>query len=104
VTGFVERDDRVVIRVIGLVNGTPTAFDGQYLVEYDPDRPGLEPITGRPMQCHMVTTKRLSDATVFTTESAYEVYKRVDQRNPIRSDGNPNRPLTGFTVAFEKLT
>lgn len=32
-----------IIQLVGLASGEPTPFDGQYLVEYDPTRPGRSP-------------------------------------------------------------
>lgn len=93
--------DRTVIKVIGLTNGEPTAFDGQWVVEYDPGRDGRDP-RGRPMLCHLVTTPDLAQATRYETGEAFELWRAVDPRQPKRPDGKPNRPFTAFTVAFDK--
>lgn len=89
---------QVVIRIVGLINGQPTAYDGQFLVEYDPSRDGAEPGTGRPMLAHIVTTPDLDKATRWEAGQALEVWRAVDSRNPVRPDGKPNRPLTAFSV------
>jgi len=92
-------DDEVrVIRIIGLINGGKTAFDGQYLVQYDPGRGGVEPVTGRPMLCHMVTHPDVEQATKYSVTDAVKVWQAVDPRHPVRADGKPNRPLTAFSV------
>jgi hypothetical protein len=44
-----------LIRILGLVNGGKTPYDGQYVVDYDASRPGREQWTGRPMLCHPYT-------------------------------------------------
>ena len=36
-----RHDDVYVVRIRGLVDGTPTDFAGQYIVEYDPSRAGV---------------------------------------------------------------
>lgn len=91
-----------VIRIVGLVNGTPTDFDGQYIVEYDPSRAGTHPVTGGPMPVfHLVTTPDVGQATRFSATEAADLYRAVDRRNPTRADGAPNRPLTAFTADIE---
>lgn len=90
----------VVIKIEGLINGQPTPFDGEYLVEYDPERDGTAP-DGSPMLAHIVTTPDLAEAKKFPDFiEAAECWKRVCKRTPRRPDGKPNRPLTAFTVAI----
>lgn len=86
------------IRIIGLVDGQPSAYDGQYVVEYDPGRDGVEPGSGRPMLCHLVTTPDRAAARQLSFREAMELLRLVDPRRPVRPDGRPNRPLTAFTV------
>ena len=85
------------IRIVGLADGVPTAFDGQWIVEYDPSRDGVDP-GGRPMRCHLVTTPNRDEAKEYTGLGAIEVWRAVDTREPVRPDGRPNRPLSAFTV------
>lgn len=90
----------VVMKIEGLVNGEPSPFDGQYLVEYDPERDGTAP-NGIPMSAHVVTTWDPGEAKEFPSAiEAGEEWKRVCKRNPRRPDGKPNRPLTAFTVTI----
>jgi hypothetical protein len=91
-------EETVVIRILGLISGVQTTYDGQYVVEYDPGRPGVEPGTERVMMCHLVATPALADATRFSVTKAFELWRSVDPENPVRSDGLPNRPLTAFNV------
>lgn len=92
----------VIIRLVGLVDGTPTDFDGQYIVEYDPSRVGTHPVTGKPMAVfHLVTTPDIRRATRLGASEAMNLYRAVDRRNPTRADGEPNRPLTAFAVDIE---
>ena len=44
-----------LISIMGLVNGSKTPYDGQYVVEYDASRQGFERGTGKPMVCHPCT-------------------------------------------------
>lgn len=91
-----------VIRIIGLVNGGATAFDGQYLAEFDASRDGVEPDSGREMMCHLVTTSDISEAKIFAdVAEVHALWTTVDEREPVRPDGQPNRPLTAFTVGVE---
>ena len=99
-----NNSNRCVIRILGLVDGTPTDFDGQYVVEYDPSRTGTQPVTGNPMPVfHLATTPDISQATRFSPAETVDLYRAVDQRNPIRADGEPNRPLTAFSVETDTL-
>lgn len=91
-----------VLRIIGLVNGLPTEFDGQYIVNYDPERDmwsryGL-------MACYLETTWKVEDARTFDTPGEYlDYWRKIPAKEPIRPDGEPNRPLTAFTVEALKL-
>jgi hypothetical protein len=90
----------VLIKIEGLVNGGSTPFDGEFLVEYDPERDGTAP-DGSPMFAHVVTTPDPDQAKKFPDFiEAAECWKRVCKRTPTRPDGKPNRPLTAFTVKF----
>lgn len=87
-----------VMKLIGLVNGMPSALDGTYLVSYDPDREGSDP-EGNRMLAHIDTTPDLDKAAGFRTAAdAMLLWKRASKRWPERPDGKPNRPLTAFSV------
>lgn len=87
------------IRILGLATGGPCVFDGQYLVEYDPDQPGTTP-DGQPMLAHIVCTPDPWKAKEFdSARDAMEEWRRVSKTTPVRPyDSKPNRPLTAFTV------
>lgn len=90
----------VVIQIEGLVGQTSSPFDGEFLVEYDPERDGRDP-QGAPMLAHIVTTPDREKAKRFANyPEASECWRRVCKRKPTRPDGRPNRPLTAFTVAI----
>jgi hypothetical protein len=86
--------------IVGLLDGTPTPFDGQWVVEYDPTRRGMD-ADGRPMLAHLVTTRDPHKAREFTTfMEAEECWK---QAFGLRADGRPNRPLTAFIVQIQEF-
>lgn len=92
------------ILIHGLISGFRTAFDGQWLAEYDPERNGVDPVGGFPMNAHIVTTDDPRKALAFEdVAAAWETWTRQCKRTPLRPDGKPNRPLTAFTVAIERL-
>jgi hypothetical protein len=93
-------DNNITIRVLGLVSGQPTGFDGQYVVEADACRDGVEPRTRQPMTAYLLTTPDIELATKFTTTEAFELWRSIDKRKPWRPDGKPNRPFTAFSVEF----
>lgn len=89
------------MKILGLVNGSPTVFDREYVVEYDPGRRGVDRL-GNAMLCHLRTSPDLSEAFVYeSTEDAWNDWQRVDPSDAVRPDGKPNRPLTAFNVKIE---
>ena len=94
-----RHNDCYVMRIRGPVDGTPTDFAGQYIVEYDPSRAGTHPVTGEPMTVfHLVTTPDPYRAKHVAESEVTAIWRAVDRRNPTRADGEPNCPLTAFTV------
>ena len=93
----------VTIKIVGLVGGGHTPVDGQYLVEYDPNRDGVD-AWGNAMLAHIVASPDREDALLFPSVlEAHQCWARVDERDPVRPDGKPNRPLTAFTIAVEPV-
>lgn len=92
---------KTVMKIVGLINGGTTPFDGEYLLEYDPGVDGEEPGTGMPMYCHLRTVRDQRQAKRFDDTGAFEEWQRTDPRQPVRDDGQQNRPLTAFTVEIE---
>lgn len=91
-----------IIRIVGLADGPPTPFDGQYLSAYDPDTPGEDP-NGLPMTATMKTTADPSQALHFASmEEARNLYMQ-NAKPPyhIRMDGLPNRPLRAFSIEIK---
>lgn len=84
--------------IVGLLNEEPTPFDRQWVVEYDPTRPGVDP-EGRPMIAHLVTSPDPNEAQEFA--SVHEAETCWKQTYGVRKDGRPNRPLTAFVVEIQ---
>jgi hypothetical protein len=81
------------IRVMGLVGDDRTPLRPVYLATYDP--------TAADGQGLVSWTSDLNEARTFDTlESAMACYQH---QVGLRPDGKPNRPLTAFTVAFERV-
>lgn len=82
-----------VIRIIGLASGTASKFDGSYVVAYNPACwPDGEEYDGGLL----VTTEDLNAAKKYeTAQAAMDCYR---QSYGLRRDGEPNRPLTAWTV------
>lgn len=88
----------VTIKLIGLVAGEPTDFDGQYLVEYDP----VPLDEGDGDFIHLIVTEDPAKAKQFATlEEAVALYRASSGTRP---DGEPDRPLTAYSVMFESPT
>ncbi len=98
---MLEHGTKVGARLGGLVNGEPTELDGQWLVEYDPTRPGVSP-TGRPMTAHIVCSPDPAQARQFTSlKEIHALWTSPSGR--VRPDGHPDRPLTAFNLVVEGL-
>jgi hypothetical protein len=92
----------VVLRIVGLSGGAPSPWDGRWLVEFDPDKRGRDPV-GRATLAHVVVTDDIERARRFhDAAQAWEFWRRPSKRWPRegRSDGKPNRPMTAFSVTI----
>lgn len=89
------------LRIVGLISGQPSALDGQWVVEYDPTRPGADP-HGRPMTAHVVCSPDQARARRFETVDDAHTYWRTPSGRT-RPDGCPDRPLTAFSILAEPL-
>lgn len=69
-------------------------FAGQYLAWYDPDLPDARQAMAR-FTTDPAQAKRFPDAA-----AALEEWRRVRTVDPVRADGQPNRPLTALTVSI----
>lgn len=86
------------IRIMGLAAGGSSSIDGQWLVEYDPSRPGVSP-AGRPTGAHIVTTTDPAKAARFTSARQAHATWTAESGLPYPRD----RPLTAFTIAIDTL-
>jgi hypothetical protein len=88
----------VVIRILASM-WHKSPFDGQWLVEYDPSRPGIDP-QGTPMLAHVVTTSDRSKAMRLPTWiAAHSLW--CQESDTVREDGMRDRPLTAFAICIE---
>lgn len=80
-----------IIRIVGLVDGRTTGAEGGYIVRCDVEARGgrgaLE-VTQDPARA-----LHFPDATW-----ALRFVRRQSKTRPLRPDGQPNRPLTAYTV------
>lgn len=85
------------MRLIGLASGEPSPLDGKLLKAFDPGRDGVAP-DGTPMTAFLEATDDPAEALVFESfRDIHELWTQVDPRQPVRPDGEPNRPLSAYT-------
>lgn len=88
----------LVIRLMAPASGKAAPFVGQYLVEYDPTRPGTAP-DGRSMRAHIVCSPDAGQAKRFATPAeahAYWTAKSGDPRGAAAA-----MPLAYWTILVE---
>ena len=74
------------------LDGVVTPYDGQYVKEWNATKDVL------------VTTTNILEAKRYPSIiEAREDWMQVDQRHPLRPDGRPNRPLTGYSITFDPI-
>jgi hypothetical protein len=95
-----EIESAVVVQIIRLSSGQPSAFDGRWLVTYEPTRDGVAS-DGGPMTAHITTTADRDKARRFANFQAACV-ELSQPSGRTRADGMPDRPLTAFTLKIER--
>lgn len=92
----------IVIRCTGLVGASRTVGgavfnpEGLYLKYYDPEYAGGVGIAGwDPLNKETIVFPTMADALEFA--------QQVSKTRPTRWDGQPNRPLTAYTLEFLTL-
>jgi hypothetical protein len=88
----------VLIRVITLrgISNSTDKVDGMWLMWYDAD--AFDGRGDAHFTIHKDKALRFADLT-----SAFEAWKTQSKTRPFREDGEPNRPLTAFSVMFDKV-
>lgn len=81
------------LRLVGLVNGGASEFDGKYVVEYDPSAYAED---GTYQGGKLLVADDPLAARLFDDASRALEYWR--QSYGLRPDGKPNRPLTAYTA------
>ncbi len=88
-----------VIRIVCLADGTPTPFDGRYVVSYEPAQ---DRSRHRGIWPKVDTTTKAELAQRFDDiAQALACYRQTTGLT--RDDGEPDRPLTMFTVEVIRL-
>ncbi len=80
-----------IIRLVGTVQGVPSPFDGQCVVDYDPT-----PIRREEAPILKTTPFELLARRFATPAEAIEYWRRGS--GVLRDDGKPDRPLTAWSV------
>ncbi len=82
-----------VIKLLGLASGGEHPDAGRWLASFDPDA-----IEGRGLVTG--TDDRAQALRFSNAAAAMRFWRQRSKRRPTRQDGQPNRPLTAFTVEF----
>jgi len=84
-----------VMQLLGMPDGSPTPYDGQYLKHFD-----FEAYNGVGL---ISMTPDLSEAKKFMDiGEALQYYRTSPKCRPLREDGKPNRPLTATNWTFQQ--
>lgn len=86
------------IYIVGLTSGNPTPVAGQWLVEYDPTRSGVNP-AGEPVPAHIVCSPDPAKAMRFADEVEAHRCWTTESGRPYPMD----RPLTAFSILVLKV-
>ena len=92
-----------VIHLLSAATGGTTAHDDSYVVDYQPEFWA----GSSALDQHFLSTSRdIANARVFPSlEKAWEYWKQTPPApHDVRAGGEPNRPLTGFTVLMDPVT
>jgi hypothetical protein len=81
----------------GGVIGHKLSDCGKYLAAFDPD--AMDGYGAVAWTADRSAALRFADFA-----EAYETWRRRSTVRPLRPDGQPNRPLTAYTVTFETLS
>lgn len=94
-------ETKIVLRVICRVDGARTEADGRYIVEYDPTLSWHN----ADRSYKLITTADITKARGFDNlPEASRYIHRVCPNFPTRADGQPNRPITAFTIEITSRT
>lgn len=83
------------MKLVSTAAGVPTEFDGCYVVEYDPTYVHPQGYDGGILR---VTANRAEAMRFETIGAALELWRKSYGN---RADGEPNRPLTAWSVMLE---
>ena len=81
----------IVIRILGLADGSDDGCAGQWVHSFCPD--------GHNGTGDLVLTSNVAEAKRYDNAGdAIADWQAVSKTHPERPDGKPNRPMTAFTV------
>jgi hypothetical protein len=86
------------ILLLETASGEPTEFDGKYVKAYDPTY--VDPVFGYDGGL-LEVTDNLQEAMRFGDVS--DAFKKYRQAYGLRPDGEPNRPLTAWTITVQTI-
>jgi hypothetical protein len=90
-------DERYVMKIIAAADGGTVPEEGRYLASFDPD--------AHDGRGSVSTTADQRFALIFhSNRAAFDWWTMQSTVRPFRADGQPNRPLTAYTVEFVKVT
>lgn len=85
-----------IIRCVAAGSGAASPYDGMYLKRYLPE--------AHDGQGEAEWTADLAEAVTFPDAlAARQAWMHIPVSRPTREDGNPNRPLTAFSVSIERI-
>jgi hypothetical protein len=84
---------------VGTVAGKWHPCTGKYIVSYDPD---VHRENGEYDGGHLICTRDPEQAALLPIQEAFDLWQSGPhcECHRLREDGEPNRPLTAFTVAM----
>jgi hypothetical protein len=82
-----------IMQIAGFANGEPCGVRNMYVYDVQVQR--------IPKEDWLRVTRYEEKAYVWaTTEDAFASYLEVLKSQPVRKDGQPNRPMTALSVVF----
>ena len=85
----------VLVKIIEAADGSPTPHDGRWVVNWDPHtRYGVLDITS---SINKVFARRFESSSQALIE-----WNTISNVQPVRPDGEYNRPLTAVTILVER--
>lgn len=96
------------IQIFGMIDGTPTPFDGKYVSRYEPEKWRLEDVASLDEMYAKIgewldVVDDPRDALQFENPGDAGACWKQETATVRPWDGKPNRPLTAFSVAVARV-